>query len=58
MQVLAGVIGALGIEASYADAASLLRELTAEELEDSTSDSAGDSVSFRAFVATMARLRQ
>lgn len=59
VQVLGGVLGALGIEASHADAASLLRDLAAEEAEDPEGvGTTGDAISFRAFVATMARLRQ
>lgn len=61
MQVLAGVLGALGIEASHADAASLLRELAAEEADGPVEDDAaltGETISFRSFIATMARLRQ
>ena len=59
VQVLSGVLGALGIEASPSDAASLLRELAAQEAEDPYEEgTTGDTISFRAFLATMARLRQ
>lgn len=59
VQVLSGVLGALGIEASPSDAASLLRELAAQEAEDPDEEGpTGDTISFRAFLATMARLRQ
>ena len=59
VQVLSGVLGALGIEASPSDAASLLRELAAQEAEDPDEEgTTGDTISFRAFLATMARLRQ
>jgi hypothetical protein len=56
VNVLVGVLSVLGIEASLADASAVLRELSAAEA--GYGESSGDSVSFRAFAETMARLRQ
>ncbi len=57
VDVLIGVLGALGIDASIADASAVLRELSAAEAGLGIV-STGETVSFRAFALTMAHLRQ